>query len=477
MNLAMLRRPVLLHGQCHLTRTTTELETHLGLVRALDPLVVEANLGAVTFLKGLAQPDLVVPLRLGPQHFLDLAELLAHGTLVSTQELGLGCEGSLSLRLLLLELLEGVLLLPLVGVGLQVRSDALELGLHVCHLGHTLLALQDLAVECGDLHAAGGDLLAAGLDALHELNLVHLLKSSHGHALLLEHVLSTDASHQLLLGARKLSLTDGGLDTGGRSDLLADHEALVLVLVLVPGSQEGSVRAVALAQLSLVTLLDRLGHVLTDLEPLAHALGLSSRELLLALLVGECSRQTLVNLHGLRQLLLVGLQKSMLLLELSLGGGHVLHEKLTLATEFHAGAEASTSGARKCLSSMLLLAAEVHLKARLGLTLAKTDVNAGNLASRLALASLVRNLEGTQLQGANPQRTNELANLEATDLEVLVLLGIHHLVLLLHGVLGHDEGVFLGEQRFLLVGKPIDLEAGTSKLLVCAVELQLNLPM
>merc|ERR1711881_781666 len=95
----------------------------------------------------------------------------------------------------------------------------------------------------------------------------------------------------------------------------------------------------------------------------------------------------------------------------------------------------------------------------------------GDLAGSLALTGLVGDLEGAELERRNTEGTNELANLEATDLEVLVLLGDHHLVLGLHGVLGHHKRVLLGEKGLLLIGETIDLEAGASKLLVSRLEL------
>merc|ERR1711881_167232 len=95
----------------------------------------------------------------------------------------------------------------------------------------------------------------------------------------------------------------------------------------------------------------------------------------------------------------------------------------------------------------------------------------GDLAGSLALTGLVGDLEGAELERRNTEGTNELANLEATDLEVLVLLGDHHLVLGLHGVLGHLKRVLLGEKGLLLIGETIDLEAGASKLLVSRLEL------
>merc|ERR1711968_375547 len=286
----------------------------------------------MALLQGLLQPDLVVTLRLRPEHLLNFAQLLTHGTLVSAKELRLGLQGRLGLRrlfalllellvasgdlalgtgettshgaslgtgLLLLELFKHVLLLPLVGIGLEVGSDTLELGLHVRHLCLALLALKDLPVEGGNLHAASGNLLAAGLDTLEEFSLGHLAQGSHRDALLLEHVLGTNTGDELLLGAGELGLTNGGLDAGGSSDLLADHETLVLGLVLVPSGKETRVRAVALAELLLVARLNGLGDVLTDLEAL---------ELRLALLVGESSGETLVDLHGLAELLLVSLE-------------------------------------------------------------------------------------------------------------------------------------------------------------------------
>merc|ERR1719502_2515309 len=161
----------------------------------------------------------------------------------------------------------------------------------------------------------------------------------------------------------------------------------------------------------------------------------------------------------------------MLLLELSLSSSHVLHEELRLATELNTGTETSAGRASESLSGVLLLTAEVDLEARLGLTLAHANVDTGDLAGSLALTGLVGDLEGAELERRNTEGTNELANLEATDLEVLVLLGDHHLVLGLHGVLGHHKRVLLGEKGLLFIGETIDLEAGASKLLVSRLEL------
>merc|ERR1711939_1165583 len=162
-------------------------------------------------------------------------------------------------------------------------------------------------------------------------------------------------------------------------------------------------------------------------------------------------------------------------MELSLSSGHVLHEKLRLTTELDTGTETSTGRTGESLSGVLLLAAEVDLEARLGLTLAKTNVNTRDLAGSLALAGLVSDLESTELKSGNTEGTDKLANLKATDLEMLVFLGNENLVLSLDGVLRHDERVLLGEEGLLLVAEAVNLEASTGKLLVGSAKLHLGL--
>merc|ERR1711970_405201 len=100
--------------------------------------------------------------------------------------------------------------------------------------------------------------------------------------------------------------------------------------------------------------------MLTYLKTLGHGLSLSCSKLLLPLLLSKSSGETLVDLHRFAQLLLVDLEELVLLLEFSLGSCHVLHEKLTLATELHTGTQTCTGRTCQTFCCMLLLAAQVN---------------------------------------------------------------------------------------------------------------------
>merc|ERR1711865_643382 len=122
-------------------------------------------------------------------------------------------------------------------------------------------------------------------------------------------------------------------------------------------------------------------------------------------------------------------------------------------------------------SGMLLLAAEIKLELRFGLTLAQAHIDTRQLTGCFALTSLVRNLQCSLLQGADTEGTDQLADLQAANLEMLILLGNDNLVLLLDGIFSLRKGILLCKKGLLLVSQTVHLDASLSKLFVCCRDL------